>query len=388
MSDAMSNPTTGLASPLRDQLDRLAAFEPVEAPVLSLYLDLRPDQHGRDNYASFLRKIFAERLRTFSGQHRKSFERDVERINTYLEEEARKSANGLAIFACAAKDDFFEPLQLDVGIDDHALYIASVPHLYPLAKVNDRYPRYAALLVNTNSARLFVFSLGSTEAIQQVTNQKTRKTMVGGWSQARYQRHVEHFHLQHMKEVVDALDRVVRDENIGQVVVACDETARPLLLDQLPKHLHDKVADVIALDTNAPDHQVLAATLETLQQKDTETDAEQVQAMLNAWRASGLAVAGPEATLTALSRGQVDELLIAADAQQLKPTQTLPDGASPGAVEIDTTAAGPDVDPNRVKLAGELVALAQQTSARIRFIEDPSLLGDVGGVGALLRFRF
>jgi peptide subunit release factor 1 (eRF1) len=190
-----------------------------------------------------------------------------------------------------------------------------------------------------------------------------------------------------MKEVVDALDRVVRDENIGQVVVACDETARPLLLDQLPKHLHDKVADVIALDTNAPDHQVLAATLETLQQKDTETDAEQVQAMLNAWRASGLAVAGPEATLTALSRGQVDELLIAADAQQLKPTQTLPDGASPGAVEIDTTAAGPDVDPNRVKLAGELVALAQQTSARIRFIEDPSLLGDVGGVGALLRFR-
>ena len=33
------------------------------------------------------------------------------------------------------------------------------------------------------------------------------------------------------------------------------------------------------------------------------------------------------------------------------------------------------------------VAKAQQTSARIRFIEDPQLLKDVGGVGALLRFK-
>jgi peptide subunit release factor 1 (eRF1) len=35
----------------------------------------------------------------------------------------------------------------------------------------------------------------------------------------------------------------------------------------------------------------------------------------------------------------------------------------------------------------ELVANAQKNSARIRFIEDESLLADVGGVGALLRFK-
>ena len=34
----------------------------------------------------------------------------------------------------------------------------------------------------------------------------------------------------------------------------------------------------------------------------------------------------------------------------------------------------------------ELVALARQTDAEVRFIEDPALLRDVGGVGALLRF--
>jgi len=37
-------------------LDRLAAFEPTTLPVLSLYLNTSSDQHGRDDYASFLRK--------------------------------------------------------------------------------------------------------------------------------------------------------------------------------------------------------------------------------------------------------------------------------------------------------------------------------------------
>jgi hypothetical protein len=35
-------------------LDRLAAFEPTTLPVLSLYLNTSSDQHGRDDYASFL----------------------------------------------------------------------------------------------------------------------------------------------------------------------------------------------------------------------------------------------------------------------------------------------------------------------------------------------
>ena len=46
---------------------------------------------------------------------------------------------------------------------------------------------------------------------------------------------------------------------------------------------------------------------------------------------------------------------------------------------------GPEA--NRNELADQLVTKAQQTAARIRFIEDPALLAEVGGVGALLRFR-
>jgi hypothetical protein len=35
---------------LTSQLDRLAAFDAGPFPVVSLYLDLRPDEHGRDRF--------------------------------------------------------------------------------------------------------------------------------------------------------------------------------------------------------------------------------------------------------------------------------------------------------------------------------------------------
>jgi peptide subunit release factor 1 (eRF1) len=383
----MGKGTTALATPLREQLDRLAAFDPVEWPVLSIYLDLRPDQHGRDRYDEFLRKALPERIRTLKGDARQSFERDAERIRTYLEAQVRPSANGLAIFACSAASDFFEAVQLDAPIEEHWLFIGSVPHLYPLARVTDQYPRYAAVLVDTNAARLFVFGLGTAERTDRVTNVKTRRTSMGGWSQARYQRHSENFHLHHMKEVVTVLDRIVREEHVDRVIVACDPTAKPLFMEQLPQHLAEKVVDVVSLDINTPDHLVLQETMEALRRHDADTDVGRVEEMFGEWRAGGLAVVGPEKTLDALAKHQVEELIITARPDGLRRVSTVPPGSAPGPLDVDTSSPRTDLDAEIMKLADELVTRAHQNAARVRFIEDPELLAEVGGVGAILRFR-
>ena len=382
----MAKSTTALESPLRDHLSRLAAFEPTEAPVLSLYLDMRADQHGRENWDKFLRKIFPERARLLKGAARKSFDTDVQRILDYLGA-VPASVNGLALFACAAQNEFFDAIQFDAPIEDHWLYIGSVPHLYPLVRLNDQYPRYAALLVDTNAARLFVFGLGTTEMQAEVKNVKTRKAAMGGWSQARYQRHIDNFHLHHMKEVADVLDRVVREEAISRVVVACDATAKPLLLEQLPQHLADKVIDLVNLDINTPEHEVLTRTLEALREHDADTDVAHVTRMFDAWNAGGLGVVGPEETLKALEKRQVEELLITATPELLRRAETLTGDVAPGPIDIDTSAPSTELDADRHRLADHFVVHAQMSGARIRFIEDPELLAEVGGVGALLRFK-
>ena len=101
----MAKTSSGVETSLDDRLDKLAAFEPQGSPVISLYLNLTPDQHGRDNFEQFCRKAFAERVKGFkeSSSQRTSLERDVERIKTYLANDVNRSANGLAIFASAGK---------------------------------------------------------------------------------------------------------------------------------------------------------------------------------------------------------------------------------------------------------------------------------------------
>jgi peptide chain release factor subunit 1 len=384
----MAEPTPATATSLEDRLKSLTALEPVPLPVISLYLDLRPNQHGRDDYDGFVRKVLPERMKAFpqGSMERDSFERDVARIQGYLGGELNRAANGLAIFASGGSG-LFEAIQLDAPLDQHWLFVGSVPHLYPLARLIGKYPRYAAVLLDSHKARIFVFGLASIEQARQVTGEKTRRHSQGGWSQARYQRHIGNLHLQHIKEVIDTLDALMRDEGIDHLVAAGPDEALALLRDNLPPHLAEKLDATANLDLTASDAEVLQATLESFQDRTAETDAQRVQELLDGWRGGGLGVAGPEATLRALEMGQVEELLITGSLDALKPVQRLPDDAAPGPVRADTSAPQGAGDEMTVKLAGELVARAQQTGARIRFIEDPALLAEVGGVGASLRFR-
>lgn len=383
--------------PITEQLDRLARFEPVPYPVVSLYLNTQPNERGRDHHQAFVRQEFKARSRTYpaGSPESASLARDLEKITAYLENDLQPSANGVAIFACSTAG-LFEAIQLTAPVEQHWLYIGDAPHLYPLARIDSKYPRYAALVADTNSARILVFATGELVAQREVVGEKTRWTSQGGWSQARFQRHISNFHQQHAREVVDALDRIVRQEGITKVVTAGDEVILPLLRAEMPKHLTEKVVDHLKLDVRTPVDQILKATVDALSRENDRTDREKVHAAVDAYRAGGLGVVGPEDALDALTKGQVDELLLTANVGTLQwissevASMATANDSTLVTPAVETAAAGEaaQADPQVVRLADELVRRAKQTGARITFIEDASLLKDYGGVAALLRYRF
>ena len=69
-----------MTSPSLDaQLARLAAFEPSPYPVISLYLNTQPDERGRDNFQTFVRKELKARAQTYPqrSSERGMLERDA-----------------------------------------------------------------------------------------------------------------------------------------------------------------------------------------------------------------------------------------------------------------------------------------------------------------------
>lgn len=356
--------TTAATPSLAETLDRLARLEPVSAPVLSLYLNAQPDSRGKDHYAPFLRKELHGRIEQFEKRSpaRESFEKDVSRIDRYLSEELRPSANGVAIFASTATE-FFEPLQLDAPIERNRLTVGDRPHLYPLARIVDRHPRHAVLLSDTNHARIFVFGRGRTIEREEVSSVKLSRTDVGGWSQMRYQRHVEDHWLHHAKDVVEALGRIVAEERAQYVFLAGEEVIVPLLRDQLPKDLEKKLVGILRLPVRASEPEVMEAAGKALGEHMAKSDAERLENLRGEWRAGRLAAAGYPDVVRALDKGQVEELW------------------------LSDAIAESDMGTSAIPAADDLVQRALSTSAKARFVEDPAILAEMGGVVAALRYK-
>jgi len=343
-------------------LDRLAAVEPTDQPFLSLYVDTRPDNTGRHHWGPIVRKELGERARAFGERTpaRAAYDADAARMLQWLES-APPSAQALAAFACEAAG-VFEGVELDAPVERTELVVGHGPHLYPLARLLDQWRRYAVVVTDTHLARIFVVALGAIHARARVENAKQSRSAAGGWSQARYQRHVEKFHRDHVKELIDTLERVVREEAIERVLLAGDEVVIPLVREALPKTLAERVVEIGRLDVTSSEADVLKETLEVERREEARDDAERVARMLDAYRAGGLGMIGLAGVRAALDNGQVHELFLVADATRLE------------------GADGPAT-------ADALVAKARQTGARVTFVEDAALLAEAGGVGALLRFR-
>jgi peptide chain release factor subunit 1 len=366
-------------------MQRLLNFEPTPAPVISLYLDARVNETGQRTFMPFVRKQLNERSKSYDSEERQSIDEDFVRITRYLETQLPDNVQGLAIFACSAANDWFEVGYFEAPFERNRLFVSDRPHLYPLARLIDQYRRYAVVLADTNRAQIFVFASGRAVERQELQNVKTKHAKVGGWSQARYQRHEENYHLQHAKEVVETLEKIVRDEDIQHVILAGDEAVViPLLREQMSKPLEEKVIDALSLAIDTPEHELLEESLTAFRRHDSLTDMEKVDRLLNEYRADDLGVAGVPDTLAALSNGQVEEMLIAAkpdsiqyDKEEVEKVLRLYRSEEPLPDELDQRSVADEL----VKRANVL------SSAKVTFIEDSTRLEQLGGVGGFLRYR-
>ena len=373
---------------MEEPLARLVAFEPTTFPVLSVYLNTQPDEHGRTPEAvPHLHREFKALAKTWapSSPERHSFDRDAARIVAYATDRIDPAANGVAMFACWGADKFFEAIQLTTPVSDNRVYVHNQPHLYHLAHLDEQYPRYAAVLTDTNTARIFVFGLGQVIGAEAVKGKKVHRVKVGGWSQARYQRRAGNAHQEHAKEVVERLVQIVREDKVSHIILAGDQVVIPLLQEQLPQDMAPMV-QVMKLDIHASEQDVLTATLAKLLEQEARTASEKVERAMQQYRARGLAVVGPQETLEALTNGQVEELLISGAIEESHPQpEEVP--AILAAEIAYSEGETKSEEPAQSSLADLLVTKAKQTGATVTFIEDAALLESVGGVAAFLRWR-
>lgn len=373
-----------------DTLRELAGFRADKGCAVSLYVNLDPGEvptaaDARTRVRSLLadaERQLAERRSALDRETRSALEADIERVRTWFDADfERDGARGLAVFA-AGLDNFWRALELPAPVAD-AARIGDDLYLAPLVR---QAGGEGAVVAYVGRERGEVFRLrgGRLEEIADHSDEVPGRHDQGGWSQARYERHIEEIVSRHLGEVAATLDGCVRRLRGAPIVLVGPEASRPEFEALLAAETRSCLAGWATAEAHAGAPQLLDAARPLLDGWRADRDRE----LLERWREEaardGRAASGWEETLEAASDGRVDLLLVQEGAD--RPAYRCPAcgraATSDGACPLDGTSLeerphGLDVAVHQTLNHGGTVHVVG---------EEQRDLEPVGGVGALLRF--
>ncbi|HSU38244.1 MAG TPA: Vms1/Ankzf1 family peptidyl-tRNA hydrolase, partial [Polyangiaceae bacterium] len=225
---------------------------------------------------------------------------------------------------------------------------------------------------------------GRLEELADLSEEQPGRHDQGGWSQARFQRHIDELADKHLRTVADELDTHVRTGVARQIVVVCPEETRGEFEDMLSHEARKAVVGWAQGEQYASPSDLLAIAEPWFERARMTHETQQLERWQEEAGRNGRAASGWQQTLEAASDGRVDLLLFQEGAARTAyqcprcGRASVDDGACP----LDGTAMEERADAADVAIHQ---TLAHGGTALALDRERPEL-GRVEGVAAILRF--
>jgi peptide chain release factor subunit 1 len=373
-----------------DGLRDLAGFRAQNGCAISLYLDLDPsvtptvaDAASRVNaLTDEVERSEAARRPDLTHEQKQGLRDDVERLRRFFEQEfSREGAHGFAVF-CARLDNVWQPLPLSERVPD-AVKVGSTFYLAPLVPLVGRGEGALVAVVGRERGDLYRLRAGRLDELVDQFDEQPGRHDQGGWSQARYQRHIEKLVSEHLRDIADLLDRQVRRLRGPRVIVVASEETRAELEDQLSHEVKSAIIGWTTADAHATPAELLTTVEPVLERWRVEQETRAVERWREEAGRNGRAAGGWEQTLEAASDGRVDLLLFQERASRKA-------WECPACGRLGSDGGTCPLDGTRMEESPEGLDLAvHQTLAHggtVWALRERQDLDPVEGIGALLRY--
>ena len=374
-----------------DRLKELAAFRAQNGLAISLFLGFEPEMTGTTpGAATKINSLLDEAHKSTFGtrgdlthDQKRGLQSDFERIRNYFANDLeRAGVQGLAIFA-AGLDSFWSASALSERVPDR-VYVGPDFHLKPLVPLLGRGEGAIVAVIDRERGLLFRLTSGRLEPLADLTEEQPARHDQGGWSQSRFQRHIDELAKDHLRTVAEDLDNHVRRGLARHLVVVGPDEARAAFADLLAVETRNCVVGWTAGEGYATPTELLELALPFLERARLAEETEALERWQEEAGRSGRAASGWDETLEAASDGRVELLLfqegvarLAYECPSCGRAQT-----KNGACPLDATRMEPREDGVDVALHR---TLAHGGSVRALARDRPEL-GPVEGIAALLRY--
>jgi peptide chain release factor subunit 1 len=368
-------------------LRELAGLRAENGCAISLYLNLDPSDVPTAGDAQTRMNALlnaAEKIdrKDLTHEQRISLKDDFGRIANWFDNEFdRDGARGLAIFA-AGLDNYWRTVSLPEPVPDSAK-VARDFYLAPLVPLVARADGTIVAVIGREQGQLFRLRAGKLEEIAEHFDEQPGQHDQGGWSQARYRRHIEKLVQEHLKGVAQELDRSRRQLRAPKIVLVCNEEMRSEFLEELSPEVRGAVVGWTPARAQATPAELLESVQPVLEKAESKDESEAIARWREEAGRNGRAASGWEQTLEAASDARVELLLFQNGVE--RPAFRCPACGRAAIAEGNCPLDGTRLEPTDagLDLAVHQTLAHGGAAWAIRYHED---LAPVEGIGALLRF--
>jgi peptide chain release factor subunit 1 len=220
----------------------------------------------------------------------------------------RGPSRGVALFSCSSSG-LWEEVVVSRPLQDRAV-LADHPHVLPLEALVETYETFCTVLVDREKARIFVSRMGRIQEETDVFDDVPGRHDQGGWSQARYQRHIEDHVERHLRHVGEELFRYFKRRGFDHLILAGPEEVVVEFDRALHDYLKRRVVARVTLPMTATAAEVLDRSLQVEEEVEARREREVVEKVTAEAAAGRQAVIGLEPVLAALNDSRIDTLVV------------------------------------------------------------------------------
>jgi peptide chain release factor subunit 1 len=365
-------------------LERIANLKSAHG-ILTAYIPIDPRLRfvRRQAASQFKGAVKAARRRVQEKRWHEVLDRESAEVLSFLSN-WEPGGRGLVIFCCRP-EGLWEVFPLDVLVPS-LVDVDTTTKTGVLWGILEELPGFVVAVLQRDKARIYIAAQGTGEQQAQLTSDVPGQHNQGGWSQMRFQRHIDFHVAEHLKKVVDELIRLAEAGPVTLALGGTEETVNQIL-KMLPALVARKVIGRFPVDYKHDTEQEILQRAQLLWESREQLQEDRlVNQVFDAAKSRTQGVLGIQPTLSALTEEKVRTLLLANGMAIDGSVCTQCDYFSAGVLKACPVCGGSteqrEVSDRAVEkaiLTGAEAEVVSSEKARDRLLTE-------GGIGALLRY--